>query len=99
MVLYLSYIKHNFIHEIENITNIIKKPYIEPISATIIAFIGVASICYNDGLYCYNQREKVYRIGEETNYEIEYLKENIKIGESVYVYVHSVPGFIYKKWL
>ncbi len=88
-----------FFYEIEKFLKLferIKWPYTKVFTILLFIIIETISIYYNDGLYNFNQREKVYRSGEELNYEIDYLYENIKSNENVYVYYHSVPGFMYK---
>ncbi len=62
----------------------------------VLAIFGLYVISGNEGFERYTTKDKVYRSGEELNYEIEYLRRNIKEDEKVYVYWYSAPGFQYK---
>ena len=46
--------------------------------------------------FYFNHPQNVYWAGEELNNEIQYVEENIKDDEMLYVYHHSVPGYQYK---
>ena len=68
----------------------------EMASTLVMGALGIFAIMLNKGFIDYSTADKVYRAGEETNYEVEYVRENIQADESVYVYKQSIPGFTYK---
>jgi len=66
------------------------------VSLLAVGLFGIWAICGNTGFERYSTKESVFRSGEETNYEVEYVRDNINEDEKVYVYYHSIPGFMYK---
>lgn len=69
-------------------------PTVRHYLSLILAILLVLSV---HGIRQYlGKPDAVFRDSEELNSEIEYLKTNIKSGESVYVFFDSVPGFQYK---
>lgn len=65
-------------------------------STLVLGILGIFVIICNDGFKQYSSKDLVYRAGEETNYEVDYVKDHINDDEKVYVYYHSVPGFQYR---
>ena len=62
----------------------------------IAASLTVAVFLANYSAVAYLKPEGRYREKQEVNYLIEYLDENIKAGETLYVYYHTVPVFSFK---
>ena len=62
----------------------------------ILCFFCFILIFNNNGILFYLNKNNNYLGGEEINASIEYLKENIKEDEKIYVYNTAIPGFQYK---
>lgn len=66
------------------------------VTGVLIGVLCVAMVSSNDGIRKYTKEANVYWSGEETNAQVEYIKNNIQSDEKVYVYYHSIPGFQFK---
>lgn len=64
-------------------------------STLIIWIFGIFAITANTGFSDFSTADKVFRSDEETNYEVNFVRDNIQEDEKVYVYFHSIPGFTY----
>lgn len=59
-------------------------------------FLMAVLICTNSGIRTYADRDEVYWAGNEANPLIDYVRENIKEDEKVYVFYNSIPVVSYK---
>ncbi len=59
-------------------------------------FLSAALLLTNNGILVYRHSENVYWKGEEANFSIDWLRENLEPGEKVYVYYQSIPVTKYK---
>lgn len=59
-------------------------------------FLMAVLILTNSGIQTYADKEEVYWAGNEANPLIDYVRENIKEDEKVYVFYNSIPVVTYK---
>ncbi|MDO4198872.1 MAG: glycosyltransferase family 39 protein [Erysipelotrichaceae bacterium] len=61
----------------------------------VLVFCMAYLICSMNGIVTYSNKDNVYRADEEIKFEIDYLKENIKEDEKIYLYNTSVGVWEY----
>lgn len=62
----------------------------------IVLFVSVILVLSNTGIILYLNKENVYYYRCETNTVMEYIEENIKENEKIYISNEEIPNFGYK---
>lgn len=58
--------------------------------------ISVIILISSDASSFFKNSENIYRFGDEGNFAINYIRDNISAGDKLYVYNQSIPVFSYK---